>query len=65
MGEIACLFAVVSEGQDLTLADVTDYLQSDGIAKYKWPERLETISAMPLTPTGKVMRGELKARLTS
>ncbi len=65
MGEIACLFAVVSEGQDLTLADVTDYLQSDGIAKYKWPERLETISAMPLTPTGKVMRGELKARVTS
>ena len=35
-------------------------LDRAGVAKFKWPERLELIEAMPLTPTQKVMRGRLR-----
>jgi non-ribosomal peptide synthetase component E (peptide arylation enzyme) len=38
-------------------------LDRAGVAKFKWPERLEMIDAMPLTPTQKVMRGRLRERL--
>jgi len=33
------------------------------VAKFKWPERLELLQAMPLTPTQKVMRGRLRELL--
>jgi len=29
----------------------------------KWPERVELIDEMPLTPTRKVIKGVLRARL--
>ena len=37
-------------------------LAEHGIAKLKWPERLETVDAMPLTPTRKVIKGRLRIR---
>ncbi len=63
LGERACLCVQLREGQSLTLEDVTRLLNDRGIAKYKWPERLEFIDAMPLTPTRKIMRGKLKQQL--
>ena len=63
LGERACLCVQLREGQSLTLEDVTRLLNARGIAKYKWPERLEFIDAMPLTPTRKIMRGELRQQL--
>ena len=38
-------------------------LDRAGVAKFKWPERLQMIDAMPLTPTQKVMRGRLREQL--
>ena len=63
LGEKACLFVVLEAGSDLSLETVAEHLRVAGIAKYKWPERLEVIDSMPLTPTAKVMRGELAKRL--
>ena len=34
-----------------------------GVAKFKWPERLEVVKALPVTPTGKVQRSILRERL--
>jgi cyclohexanecarboxylate-CoA ligase/acyl-CoA synthetase len=31
----------------------------------KWPERLEIAEALPMTPTRKVMKGELAKRLAA
>jgi cyclohexanecarboxylate-CoA ligase len=59
LGERACCFATVRPGQSLTLGDVTGWLAQHQVAKLKWPERLETIEAMPLTPTRKIIKGEL------
>jgi len=35
-------------------------MEKEGVAKYKWPERVETISQLPRTPTGKVLKYVLR-----
>ena len=45
---------------DTRLAQLTArYLESHGVAKLKWPERLEIIAEMPMTPTRKIIKGLL------
>jgi acyl-CoA synthetase (AMP-forming)/AMP-acid ligase II len=64
LGERACVFVQPAPGAaPATLAAVTGALDRAGVAKFKWPERLELIDAMPLTPTQKVMRGRLRELL--
>ena len=68
LGERACVFVQPAASRPanepaLTLARVTEALEHAGIARFKWPERLELVDEMPVTPTQKVMRGRLAARL--
>ena len=65
LGERGCVFVVSAPGAKVSLNDITSTLEGAGIAKFKWPERLEFIDDMPLTPTQKIMRGRLAARLTA
>ena len=62
LGEKACVF--VEASVPITLGQVTAALDQAGIARYKWPERLEMVEQMPMTPTQKVMRGRLAAMLS-
>ena len=63
LGERACCFAVLRPGAgDIALADLTGWLTAKNVAKIKWPERLELIAEMPMTPTRKIMKGELTRR---
>lgn len=45
------------------LAELCAWLNDRGISKLKWPERLEWIESMPMTPTQKIQRGLLAKRL--
>lgn len=64
LGERACLFVQPASGAPApALEAIMRELDRAGVAKFKWPERLELIEAMPLTPTQKVMRGRLRERL--
>jgi cyclohexanecarboxylate-CoA ligase len=64
LGEKACVFIQPAPGAAApALAELTRALDAAGIAKFKWPERLETIAALPLTPTQKIMRGRLRELL--
>lgn len=63
LGERTCAMVVTTPGASLALGDITQTLSASGIAKFKWPERLQIVEEMPLTPTQKIMRGELKRRL--
>lgn len=63
MGEKVALFAVLKPGETLTLDDVRAFLTEQGVAKFKWPERLEIVDALPRNPLNKVVRAELAARL--
>ncbi len=62
LGERGCAFIVPRSGQTFTLEDLRSFLAERGLAKYKWPERVELIEALPMTPTGKIMRYELRER---
>ena len=63
MGEKACLFVQLRPGAALTLDDVRDFLAAKNVAKLKWPERIEMVEAMPMTPTRKIIKGRLVAAL--
>ena len=60
LGERACCYVVPRPGESVTLEAICDFLLGHGIAKFKLPERLEVVDAMPLTPTRKVIKGRLK-----
>jgi cyclohexanecarboxylate-CoA ligase len=64
LGERACCFVVLKSGaQALTLDALCAWLAARDIAKLKWPERLEIVADMPMTPTRKVKKTELIALL--
>ncbi len=60
LGERACCYAVPRPGAEVTLQVLVDYLLARGIAKFKLPERLELRESLPMTPTRKVIKGQLK-----
>ncbi|HMS80275.1 MAG TPA: AMP-binding protein, partial [Burkholderiaceae bacterium] len=64
LGERGCAFVVPDGRAEVTLAGLTAALEAAGVAKFKWPERLEFVEELPLTPTQKVRRAELARRLT-
>lgn len=59
LGERVCAYIVPKPGQTLTLAELTEFLQSRQMAIYKLPERLEIIPALPRNALGKVVRRTL------
>jgi 2,3-dihydroxybenzoate-AMP ligase len=38
-----------------------DFLAARGVARFKWPERIELVRALPLTNVGKIKKIELRA----
>ncbi len=55
MGERACAFVTVKEGEQFTLDEMVDYLKSKKIAMFKLPERLEVMDTLPLVgESGKI-----------
>jgi non-ribosomal peptide synthetase component E (peptide arylation enzyme) len=48
MGERACVFVTLKQGEQLTFDEMTDYLKSKKIAMFKLPEKLEVVEALPL-----------------
>ncbi len=63
LGERACAF--VQADRAVTLDEVKAALDLAGVARFKWPERLEQVAEMPMTPTRKIMRGRLTAMLAA
>lgn len=59
MGERVCAYAVVTPGTSLGLEDIKTHLAQRKAMTYKTPERLVLIDAMPMTPTGKILKREL------
>ena len=57
LGERICAFIVLSENtKTITKEDILAYLQSKKVHKRHWPERVEIISAIPRTESGKVKK---------
>ena len=60
LGEKVGVVAVVAEGETISLDEIIEFLKDQQIAKYKMPEDLRLIDALPKNPVGKVLRRELK-----
>ncbi len=62
LGERACAFIELRPGATLDLAGVQAYMDECKVAKQYWPERVEVLSAVPRTPSGKIQKFILKER---
>jgi cyclohexanecarboxylate-CoA ligase len=59
LGEAVCAFVIASRG-DLTLRDLSCHLEKAGVARQKFPERLELVDDMPRTAAGKIKKDILR-----
>jgi acyl-CoA synthetase (AMP-forming)/AMP-acid ligase II len=62
-GERACAFVVTRDGDPLGLDEVKAFLAERQVGKYKWPERIETVSELPHGPGGKVKKESLREQI--
>jgi cyclohexanecarboxylate-CoA ligase len=58
--ERACAVVIPREGQTLTLAEITAFLEQHQLARFKLPERLEVVDEFPMTPSGKIQKYRLR-----
>lgn len=63
LGERICAFIVLKEGKDLTISAVQEWMNEVGVAKPKWPERIEIVDDFPMTPSGKIQKFRLRAMI--
>ncbi|MEE8349925.1 MAG: class I adenylate-forming enzyme family protein [Acidobacteriota bacterium] len=64
LGERNACFVVPTAGEaPPSLEDLCQLLEKEGTSKFMWPERLELVESLPLTPTGKIQRAVLRERL--
>ncbi len=56
-GERMCAFIALREGEaPLGLDTLRSHLAGLGLAKFKWPERVELVNELPMTTSGKVSK---------
>ena len=63
-GERICAFMTLTDAAQVpSVKDVGDFLKAQGLAKFKWPERIEVVAELPLTKAGKLNKPALKVRI--
>jgi non-ribosomal peptide synthetase component E (peptide arylation enzyme) len=66
LGERPCAFVIVKSDQEPpTVAALGEFLQHQGLAKFKLPERVEIVSEFPVTRVGKVDKSALREMIAS
>ena len=64
LGERACAYLTLADqAPAVDVAAVQDHFAALGVAKFKWPERVEIVDALPRTPTFKVDKLNLRRRI--
>ncbi|MEU2281796.1 AMP-binding protein [Streptomyces sp. NPDC013178] len=61
LGERVCLYVVPEPGHTVTLDDVHDVMERAGTARFKFPDRLVTVSELAATKVGKIDKKALRA----
>ena len=61
LGERICAYVVVRHRYTApSVSDIGRHLEAIGLAKFKWPERVEVIDALPVTKVGKLDKARLR-----
>ena len=63
LGEVGAAFVVPRPGATTSADEVIAWAR-EHVANYKVPRRVELVSELPLNASGKVLKGELRARLS-
>jgi len=58
---VACII-LREEAEAFALKDLRDFLADKGLAKFQLPDRMEILSELPMTPSGKIKKLELRQR---
>ncbi|MBN9527083.1 MAG: acyl--CoA ligase [Alphaproteobacteria bacterium] len=61
LGERVCAFVVPKAGEQVTLDDLCAFLEEKGLARFKWPEKLVVMEALPRNALAKLVRSQLRA----
>ncbi len=65
-GEKACAFLILVPGAKTpSVTELGEFLIKEGLAKFKLPERIETINSFPVTRVGKVDKQVLRTLITN
>jgi cyclohexanecarboxylate-CoA ligase len=62
-GERVCIFVVTTDGEPISLEEVTAHFQHAEVARQKFPEKIILATSLPRTPFGKVQKTVLRAQL--
>jgi 3-phosphoshikimate 1-carboxyvinyltransferase len=62
LGERACAFVVTAHDATLSFPAMQAHLDAHHVTKTYWPERLELVSELPRTPSGKIQKFVLRER---
>ncbi|MDY0067169.1 MAG: class I adenylate-forming enzyme family protein [Steroidobacteraceae bacterium] len=60
LGERACACVITRDRQDISLAEITQFLERTAFPRYMWPEHVALCESFPRTPSLKVQKNELR-----
>jgi cyclohexanecarboxylate-CoA ligase len=63
MVERSCAFVVPKEGATVSLTSLAAFLDDHRFARQKYPERVEIVSELPKTASGKVQKFVLREQI--
>jgi long-chain acyl-CoA synthetase len=62
-GEVIAAFVIPKEGQSPKPEELRDFCRTHGLAQWKIPRDIQIVPDLPRSPTGKVLKRELAAKL--
>jgi cyclohexanecarboxylate-CoA ligase len=65
LAERACAFVTLKPGVTLDMRNLQQHLEAQKLSKTYWPERLEVVTEMPRTASGKIQKFVLRDRAKS
>jgi salicylate---CoA ligase len=65
LGERICVFVVPEPGLQISLGAIRNGMATAGVARFKWPERLEIVAELPVTKMGKLDKKALREILAA
>lgn len=64
LGEQACACVVLEEATSLGLEQLRAHLREQRVTPQLWPERVEVMAELPMTPSGKIQKFRLRESLS-
>jgi non-ribosomal peptide synthetase component E (peptide arylation enzyme) len=65
LGEGVCVYLVMRDATGMSLPEMQLFLEQSGLAKQKWPQRIELCDVLEKTASGKVRKDVLRQKVTT